>query len=176
MKGLDYYDLPALLNNYTANVIKSVECVEKKLLEKARFINKKMGSADLQTLSRLNDEKKFVEEVADLMDHMSHLMELMQKTVSETNSDFWDHAHRGGELKEEIRLHKETIQILYAQRDLPWVVIDKLRMKDNTPCKAPEKLESVRTNWAEADKRIADIKNFLKKTFLFKSFILILYR
>jgi len=148
MKGLDYYDLPDVLNSYTGNVLDLAVSVEKKLLEKAKFINKKMGSADVSTLSRLKDEQNFIIEVATMLDRMKQLIELTHKTVTETNADFWDHAHKGGELKEEIRLHKETIQILYAQRDLPWAVIDKMRNG---------------TDWVEADKRINDIKKFLKK-------------
>lgn len=147
MNTLDYHDTPALLNNYSGNVTDLITTVENKLLAKAQLINRKLSSADIQTFKKLKDEQKFVEETAELLDRVRQLMELMLKTVNDTNQDFFDHAHRAAEMKEEIKMHKETISVLYAREDMVWTVVDKLK--------------TITTDWTEADLRIGMIKQFL---------------
>jgi len=125
MNTLDYFELPRLLNDMSAQILEKIENVERKLEEKAKFISSRSKSEiDHATFLRLKEEQKHIINVAEMIDLMKKMMSFFERTVNATNADFWAGAKEGGELKQKIKFMQDTIAIL-EKREAQYLVMIK---------------------------------------------------
>jgi hypothetical protein len=117
MSTLDYIELPALLNDMSAQILEKISEVERKLEDKARFIaSKSKSEVDHNSFLRLKEEQKHIIQVAEVIDLIKKMMAFFERMVNATNADFWLKARDGGELAEKIKFMQDTIATL-SQRE-----------------------------------------------------------
>lgn len=111
--SMDYFELPRLLGDAAAGINEKSSVIEKRILEKAQMINKRMGANnDLATHKNLISEMKHIEDIAELLDEIKAVIDVFRRTVNETQSDYWSACRLEREKDEKIAFMQETITIL----------------------------------------------------------------
>lgn len=113
MTTLDYHELPKILNGMTADMCDRIEKVNKKLLEKAAFIARRLkADTDTDTWRKLLAERQHIEDVADLVDGITAIMKVFEDTVKNTQEDYWRGCIAGSESDTKIKLLQQTVAAL----------------------------------------------------------------
>lgn len=128
----DYADLPNIMAGYKKQFHNLSSAVEVRMIEKAKFLAKKINpNCDQTTFRKLNEESKFIQDVAQLIDQSRTMYEFFENAALQTQDDWLTHAINGKKMKENMDLLRDTVSSLKKREDTYMEILKSVTKKLN---------------------------------------------